>query len=109
MLYEWRIYSAIPGRMEALNERFANTTLRMFEKHGIKVIGFWEAVIGTSNTLYYMLAFNDMAHREKAWNAFASDAEWLKAKKETEDRAGGPLVERVENALLKPTRYSPLK
>jgi hypothetical protein len=109
MLYEWRIYSVVPGRMDALNERFANITLRMFEKHGIKVIGFWEAVIGTSNTLYYMLAFNDMAHREKAWNAFASDTEWLKAKKETEDRAGGPLVERVENTLLKPTRYSPLK
>ena len=108
MLYEWRIYSAVPGRMEALHDRFEKVTLRMFKKHGIKVVGFWETVVGTSNTLYYMLAFDDMAHREKAWNAFASDPEWLEAKKATEERAGGSLTERVENILLKPTRYSPL-
>ena len=52
LIYEWRIYTAAPGRMEALNNRFKNTTIKMFEKHGIKVIGFWETVIGTSNTLY---------------------------------------------------------
>ena len=109
MLYEWRIYKAVPGKMDALNDRFDKITLRMFKKHGIKVIGFWETVIGTSNTLYYMLAYEDMAHREKTWNAFASDPEWLEAKKMTEDRAGGPLVERVENVLMKPTKYSPLK
>jgi hypothetical protein len=109
MIYEWRIYTAAPGRMEALNNRFKNTTIKMFEKHGIKVIGFWETVIGTSNILYYMLAYEDLCHREKAWNAFASDPEWLKAKKETEDKAGGPLVEKVENMLLRPTGYSPMK
>ncbi len=109
MIYEWRIYTAVLGRMDALNKRFKDTTVKMFEKHGIKVIGFWETVIGTSNTLYYMLAYEDMCHREKAWNAFATDPEWLKAKKETEDKAGGPLVEKVENMLLKPTSYSPMK
>ncbi len=57
--------------MDALNERFAKTTLKFFEKHGIKVIGFWIAIIGTSNVLYYMLAYEDLAHRERAWNAFS--------------------------------------
>ncbi len=109
MIYEWRIYEVPPGKIDALNERFAKTTIKFFNKHGIKVIGFWTAIIGTSNILYYMLAYNDLDHREKAWNAFSTDPEWLKARKESEVKAGGPLVERVINMILKPTDYSPLK
>ncbi len=107
MIYEWRVYEVVPGRMSALHDRFAKHTLKLFEKHGIKVVGFWEAVVGTTNTLYYMLAFNDLAHREKAWNAFTSDPDWIKARQETEKE--GPLVQRVVNMILRPTPYSPMK
>ena len=109
MIYEWRVYEAYPGRMDALNERFAKTTLKYFEKHGIKVIGFWTAIIGTSNVLYYMLAYEDLAKRERSWNAFSADPGWIKARTETEQRAGGPLTERITNMILKPTDYSPMK
>ncbi len=107
MIYEWRVYEVVPGKMGALNDRFQKITLKLFEKHGIKVVGFWEAVIGTSNTLYYMLVYDDMAHREKAFNAFLADPEWIKARQETEK--DGPLVQRVINTLLRPTPYSPMK
>ena len=107
MIYEWRVYEAMPGKMIALNERFHKITLNFFEKHGIKVVGFWQAIFGTSNTLYYMLAFENMAHREKAWAAFTADPDWIKARGETEKE--GPLVQRVHNMLLKPTPYSPIK
>jgi len=107
MIYEWRIYEIPPGKMANINNRFANVTLRLFEKHGIKVIGFWEAIVGQSNTLYYMIAFNDMGHREKAFHAFMSDPEWIKARAETEKE--GPIVSRVHNMLLRPTPYSPLQ
>ena len=107
MIYEWRVYEAVPGKMGALNERFQKVTLKLFEKHGIKVIGFWQAVVGTSNTLYYMLAYEDMTHRERAWDAFSSDPEWAKARQASERE--GPLVERVVNMILRPTSYSPMK
>ena len=109
LIYEWRIYEAFPGRLEALNERFSKITLKYFEKQGIKVIGFWTALVGTSNILYYMIAFDDLAHREKAWNAFSTDPDWVKARRETEEKSGGPLTERIVNMILKPTDYSPLK
>lgn len=107
MLYEWRVYEAVPGRMGALNDRFKNITLKMFEKHGIRAVGFWEAVFGTTNTLYYMLAWESMAQRERVWGEFQSDPEWIKARQETERE--GPLVQRVHNLLLRPTAYSPMK
>src|SRR5687767_7965979 len=106
MLYELRVYDVIPGKLPALNDRFAKITLGYFNKHGIKVIGFWTDVIGRTNQLTYMLAYDDMAHREKAWGAFATDADRLREFEETE--RDGLLVARVTNTLMRPTAYSPL-
>jgi len=107
MIYEWRVYEVVPGKMNAINDRFQNITLKFFEKYGIKIVGFWQSDIGTSNILYYMLAWENMAQREKVWSAFSADPERLKAFRETEK--DGPLVERVTNTLLRPTSYSPMK
>ena len=41
MIYELRVYTTIPGRMPALLARFQDHTLKIWEKHGIKQIGFW--------------------------------------------------------------------
>jgi hypothetical protein len=40
MIYEWRIYEVMPGKMNLLHDRFQKITLKLFEKHGIKVVGF---------------------------------------------------------------------
>jgi hypothetical protein len=107
VIYEWRIYEAVPGKMGALNNRFASLTLELFKKHGLNVIGFWQAVIGTSNVLYYMLAFDDLESREKAWNAFRSDPDWIQGRAESERE--GPLVAKVTSSILRPTSYSPMQ
>lgn len=41
MIYELRIYTTIPGRMPNLLARFENHTLKIWEKHEIKQLGFW--------------------------------------------------------------------
>ena len=107
MTYELRIYEAMPGKMQALNQRFANITSGYFKKHGLSTVGFWTEDVGTSNTLVYMLAFDDMAHRDRAWTAFRADAERRQAFAETERE--GPLVAKVTNRILRPTDYSPMQ
>jgi len=107
MIYELRVYEAIPGKLPALNERFAKITLGYFEKYGLKVVGFWTDEVGMTNRLTYMLAFNDMAQRDRAWAGFRTDAERLKAFAETEK--DGPLVARVTNTIMRPTAYSPMQ
>ncbi|MEE8442977.1 MAG: NIPSNAP family protein [Dehalococcoidia bacterium] len=107
MIYELRIYDAIPGKLPALNTRFADVTLGYFEQYGIKVVGFWTDEVGISNRLTYMLAFNDMAHREQAWGGFRADKARLEAFAETE--RDGPLVARVRSTIMRPTSYSPMK
>ena len=49
MLYEMRTYHCLPGKLPALLDRFANITLAIWERHGIRQAGFWTTVIGESN------------------------------------------------------------
>jgi hypothetical protein len=105
MIHELRIYECVPGRLPDLNKRFSTTTLKLWEKHGIRQAGFWTTLIGESNqTLYYMLAWESLAEREQKWNAFAADPEWLSARAKTEEN--GPIVAKVTNYIMAPTPYS---
>ena len=56
MIYEYRAYYVMPGRMPDVQKRFADVTMGLFKKHGIKVVGFWDSVIGESNELVYICA-----------------------------------------------------
>jgi uncharacterized protein YbaA (DUF1428 family) len=107
MIYEWRAYYIMPGRMHDIQKRFADHTMRLFAKHGITVVGFWEPVIGESNELVYMCAYEDMAARDRAWKSFMSDPEWQAVRKDSE--LNGPLVQRFVNKIFRPTSFSPLQ
>lgn len=105
MLYEMRIYDARPGKLPALNDRFAKHTMGFFKDHGIGMVGFWTAEIGTSNQLTYILSFDSLADKEKKWGAFQADTGWQRVRSETEKE--GPLVARVHNTFMRLTPYSP--
>jgi hypothetical protein len=108
MLYELRTCYCMPGRLPDVVKRFENITLKLFDKHGIRQVGFWTTVIGSnSHVLYYMLEWNTLAEREQKWNVFATDPEWLVKRAESE--RNGPLVERFSNEILNPTAFSKLK
>ena len=108
MIYEERIYKIMPGRLPDILNRFTNHAVSLFEKHGFQLVGFWQAVVGpSSRELTYLLAFDDLNHRERAWDAFMSDPAWIEAKAESE--RNGPLVADVANRILKPTPFSPIQ
>ena len=108
MIYELRVYKCIPGRLPALLNRFANITLKIWEKHGIKQAGFWTTLVGESNQeLYYLLAWESLADREKKWNGFAADPEWHAKRAETEK--DGQIVANVAVQMLTPTAFSSVK
>jgi len=108
MIYELRVYHCMPGRLPDLNKRFENITLKLWEKHGIRQVGFWTVLVGESNNdLYYLLEWKDLAERERLWSTFGTDPEWLKARAETEKN--GPLLKHISNSFLTPTSYSKMK
>lgn len=104
MIIEQRTYHCLPGRLPALQERFARHTLGFFERHGIRPVGFWTTLVGRSNhALTYQLQWSDMAEREARWNAFQADPEWIARRQESE--AQQPIVARIENEFLTPAAF----
>ncbi len=108
MIYELRTYHCMPGRLPALVKRFESTTIRLFEKHGIRQLGFWTVAIGESNQdLIYILQWESLAERDRRFAAFQSDPEWIEARRKSE--VDGPLVKSIANSILTPTAFSAAK
>jgi hypothetical protein len=108
MIHELRIYRCMPGRQLAVLSRFQKHVLRFWEKHGIRQARFWTTLIGeSSQEITYMLAWESMAERERRWQAFLSDAEWIAIAAETEK--DGPIVENISSQLLAPAAFSAVK
>lgn len=108
-IFELRIYTAAPGKMELLHKRFRDHTLRLFEKHGIKSIGYWtDAENPKAERLYYLIAYPDRESREKMLvKGIAVDPEFRKIVAESEK--DGKLTNGIESVILSPTDYSPLQ
>ncbi|MFT3878880.1 MAG: NIPSNAP family protein [Gemmatales bacterium] len=107
-VFELRIYSVLPGRMDAMNARFKNHTNALLTKHGMTLIGFWQPQGEDANKkLYYLVAHKSRKDAEASWKAFVADPDWKKAQAASE--ADGKIVEKVDRVWLDPTAYSMMK
>lgn len=107
-LYELRTYTTLPGRLDALNARFRDHTMKLFKKHGMTNEMYW---IPTDpklkdNTLIYIVSHESQEAADKSWAAFRADPEWIKARDASEK--DGKIVEKVVSLFMTRTDYSPL-
>lgn len=105
MIYELRIYTMHPGKMQAIHDRFSKATLGIFEKHGMRVTDFWEDTNEDNNRIYYMMEFPDMETRNSSFKKFQNDPEWQQVKADSEK--DGPIVANLESVFLKRVPYFP--
>lgn len=109
-LFELRVYHSPTYRqLKALHERFAGPEIKIFHRVGIQPIFYSSTLVGQNlPNLTYLIPFDDLAAREKAWNAFNADPEWIKVRKESVDRSG-QIASVIQISLWKATPYSPVK
>lgn len=105
--FELRMYTAEPARdgkggIDNLHQRFREKEVKIFENHGAKIIAVWQN-LDDPNTLIWMLAYRDRAHREQVWAAFRADPEWAALRQKYEV----PLKANV--IMMSATEYSALK
>lgn len=108
-VFELRTYTTLPGRLDALHARFADHTIRLFEKHGMTNIGYFtpqDAPLA-DNTLIYLLAHDSREAADASWAEFLDDPEWKKAAEESQ--RDGKILEKVERLFLDPTDYSQIR
>ena len=109
MIYELRVYRAMPGRLPQVLARFREHTTGIWDRLGIQHVGFWTTMVGhsESNALTYLIAWESLADRESKWGAFLKDPEWLRVQAESEQ--DGPINANIDSQLLTPTDFSRLK
>jgi hypothetical protein len=108
-VYELRTYTTLPGRLPALNKRFAEHTMKLFEKHGMKNEMYWIPTDAErkDNTLIYIVSHDSQEAAEKSWKDFIADPEWHAARDASEK--DGKIVAKVERVFMTMTDYSPGK
>ena len=109
-IFELRVYHSPTFRqLNALNERFGGPEIKIFHRVGIHPVLYASTLFGPDiPNLTYLIPFESLAAREKAWNAFAADPEWVKVRKDSVDRNGQ--ISLLQNiSLWKTTDYSPVK
>ncbi len=111
--FELRTYTTSPGNIQNLHDRFRNHTMKLFEKHGITNVAYFQPMPkadGTkSDLLVYLIAHKDRTTADASWAAFRADPDWVKVKAASEVKGGGSLTTKVENVFMIPTDYSPIK
>ncbi len=105
-VFEMRTYYAPSGKLDALNDRFKNHTVKLFEKHGLTNIGYFVPLDNKDNKLVYFISAPSKEARDKSFKAFAADPDWKKAFGDSEK--DGKLTTKIESRFLTETDYSPM-
>ena len=109
--FEVRIYTVDPSRVgtanfkggiNELHQRFRENEVAIFKKHGAEIVGVWQQM-NNPDTLVWMLAYRDRAHRDDVWAKFNADPEW------TALRAKYPVPINANTFMMSATEYSPMK
>ncbi len=103
MIYELRVYTCYPGKMELVLDMWQKEGRAMLEPY-FKMVGQWTSVSGVCNQIYTLWEFRDLNHRESARNALMQHpgfAEYLARCRN--------YYSKQETTFLSPTVLSPIK
>lgn len=111
-IIEMRRYTTLPGKLEALDARFRDHTVKLFAKHGMTNLPYFHLDEGQDTadvTLLYFLAHSSAEAMAASFDAFRKDPDWTAAR-DASEKDGKLLIEKgVVSTLLDPTDYSPVK
>ena len=108
--FDLRIYSILPGKLEAFRNRWRDHAAPIYARHGLRSIGWWvteKSDADGNDQFVCLLAGESVDAIHKAINAFHQDPEWQRVEEETEK--DGKLRSKVEAFKMTPADFSALK
>lgn len=107
--FELRVYTAKPGKRDALAARFATRTAAIYARHGITNVGYWipqqsDPALGVSaqDTFIYMRGYPSREERDKRLKAAHDDPEFGEVVTRQERNPETRLIEAVHNVDMLP-------
>ena len=115
--YELRIYTAQPGKRDALAARFASRTAAIYARHGITNVGYWipqqsdpELGISDNDTFIYIRGYPSKEERDKCLTAAHDDPEFGDVVTTQERSPATKLIVKAHNIDMVPNgRYTAIK
>ena len=108
--FELRVYTAQPGKRDALAARFASRTAAIYARHGITNVGYWipqesdpELGISAENTFIYMRGYPSKEERDKRLKAAHDDPEFYEVVTKQEENQQTKLIVKVHNRDIVPS------
>ena len=110
-VYELRVYTTLPGKRQALEDRFRDHTSKMFERAGMTNVGYWNAATGDNaeETFVYLLAYPSREARDEMWQELGTYEDFQEIIIAVERDDERKLIENIEARILEPTSYSGLR
>jgi hypothetical protein len=108
--FEVRVYhSPTERQLRLVHERFAGPEIPIFHRSGIHPIVYGDTIAGPDMpNLTYIIPFSSLGDRERAWDTFGADAEWLKVREESIAR-GGQIVDYQNFSIWRATAFSTIQ
>ena len=115
--YELRVYTALPGRRDALAARFASRTAAIYARHGITNVGYWipqetdkELGIDAEDTFIYIRGYPSKEERDKRLKAAHDDPEFAEVVLKQERDPNARLIIKAHNIDMVPSgAYTAIK
>ncbi|SIO67039.1 NIPSNAP protein [Bradyrhizobium erythrophlei] len=104
MIVEERIYSIIPGQLGAYLKIYTSGPLDLQKRILGKLLGYFTTEVGELSTLVHLWCYESLNDRAERRALLAQDPEW-----QTYLEVCTPLIVRMENRLLLPTDFSPIR
>ena len=109
-IFELRMYESNTGAtLRRKINMFETGEIAIFRRLGMRPVFFGETIAGSHMpNLVYMLSFDDIAHRDRAWKAFGADDEWKKMR-EAPGNNDAEIVSNISNWIVTPAAFSPIR
>jgi hypothetical protein len=107
--FELRVYTAVPGKRDALAQRFITRTAAIYARHGITNVSYWipqqsDADLGISadNTFIYIRGYPSKEERDKRLAAAHADPEFKEVVIDVESNPATKTIIKAHNIDMAP-------
>jgi hypothetical protein len=108
--FDLRIYSIVPGKLDAFRARWRDHAVPIYERHGLHSVGWWVALEKDSeghDQFVCLLAGKSLASIQQSISEFHKDPDWIRI--ETATEVNGKLRSSVLAHKILPADFSSIQ
>jgi hypothetical protein len=104
MIVEQRTYTLKAGAVNTYLELYEREIIQIQTRHLPRMVGYFSTEIGPLNQIVHMWAYTDLEERTRCRAALGQDPEWQAGARKLYE-----LIATMENKILVPTPFSPIR